>query len=141
MTKQSVNVGFGRFAEQKSKPRDALARILPYPDYTTSDPIRDPLSWKNPEEYERSRLTRAIIRYVEEGFCAPEDLRNAFAVDHGQGIIVFPDGSKIGIVELLENQRRACYNLLKQGVDVRTISSKIGRDEAWVEKLRREFFA
>jgi hypothetical protein len=123
-------------AKEAAKPKpDALEKALRgvMPVGYEGNPLKDP-GWRSPEQWDRARLTTMILRDFQDG-AVPEI--GAYRRDGAD--VTLPDGSRVDVWDIIENQRRACYDLLRQGVDVQTISAQLMRDEEWIEKIRQDF--
>ena len=122
-------------AKAAAAPKRDPLRALPR-DYSIGNPIFDP-GWRSPEEYDRARMVATIIADYEESVVPPADMLGRYSRD-GQEVF-FPDGSRLLIHDLIDNQRRTAYELLKRRVDPKAIAVMLLRPESWVEALRVEF--
>jgi hypothetical protein len=127
-------------ARAKATPKpDALEKALAGTGLDASAVEADPLkgvNWRTEEQWARARLSAAIIRDYEEAFLDPGDV-GAWTRE-GQEVTL-PDGERLLIHDLIDNQRRAAYELLKQRVDTRAIAAILLRPESWVLAIQQEF--
>jgi hypothetical protein len=118
---------------------DALEKALAGSGLDASSVEGDPLkgvSWRTEEQWQSARLSAAIMRDYEDGILDPGDV-GAYTRDGS--LATLPDGTRIDIHELIENQRRACHELLKQRVDPKAIAAILLRPESWVKAIQQEF--
>jgi hypothetical protein len=108
-------------AEAKMFANTPLARA-------TGNPLRDPL-WLPVEVSERRRAVMTQMQIYEESV-TPCGFNNH----------VIEDGNRVySAGEYKIHQHRTAYEMLRAGVDVRTIAATIHRPVDWVEDIAQQF--
>jgi hypothetical protein len=98
-----------------------------------SDPNKD-LRWLPAEEFEAVRLLRMAWRDYEEGW-VPE----IGAYLREGALVTFPNGTRVDLNELREEQHKLAYDLLRRGASVKDVSAATYRPEAWVLQIKNDF--
>ncbi len=92
------------------------------------NPLLDPLFLPAAEFEERKRIQAEVAAYENE----------SMACGFNSHYINFK-GDFIPADKFVEWQSRTAYEMLKLGIDVRTVAAKIHRDPPWVESIAQKF--
>jgi hypothetical protein len=119
-------------AARTALPKDALERAVrntPLSEhFRKGNPLLDPLFMPDAEFRRRESIMSQMDAY--ENSSTPAGFINHQIVD---------GANSYRADEFLVWQSRTAYELLKRGIDVRTIAAKIHRDVPWVENIARQF--
>lgn len=116
------------FAKESVPHRDALAKALHGVLPVESDPLRDPLFLPAEAAARRESIMSQMQAY--------EDSTTPCGFDD----YIIKDGKHVYRADqYLVWQHRTAYDLLKRGVDVRTIAAHINRDPQWVQDIAEEY--
>ena len=99
--------------------------------------MTDQRNWLTPEQYEIERVVKLALRAYEDGIWPEEHELGQYTL-HGP-VAHFRDGSRINLRELRVLQHKNSYDLLRRGLDVKTVAAIVRRPESFVEKVRSDF--